>query len=218
MPLDARHAGQPGRFARSRWTRTAQVSLTLMLGLWLQACALRPAAPPVVVAVPCPPSTPVPVADPVPAAVPQQPTPAESPLDALLAAAERQRNLGPTELTAELARIGDPAHSPSLQMQLALLLLQTHQPADTARALGLLQRVAGSEAPEASPLRALARVLASRVQDVRRLEDQQERQNVQLRDAQKRIEVLNERLEAMRAIERSLGPRPTAPGNSRPTP
>lgn len=222
MPFDARHAGQPGRLALSRFTRTAPVSLTLLLVLSLQACALRPAAPPAVVTEPRPPVAPVPVADPVPAAVPATvpppQTPVAPPLDALLAVAERQRNLGASELAAELARIGDSAHSPPLQMQLALLLLQTHQPADTARALGLLQRVAGSEDPEAGPLRSLARVLASRVQDVRRLEDQQERQSVQLRDAQKRIEVLSERLEAMRAIERSLIPRPTAPGSSRPMP
>lgn len=218
MPPDARPAGQPGRLALSRFTRSAPTALALMLVLWLPACALRPAAPPPPVAPPCTCTTLAPAADPVPAPAPPPQAPALSPLDALLAVAERQRNLGPSELAAELARIGDPAPSAPLQMQLALLLLQTHQPADTARALGLLQRVAGSEAPEAGHLRPLARILASRVQDLRRLEDQQERQNVQLREAQKRIEVLSERLEAMRAIERSLGPRPSAPGNGRTAP
>lgn len=195
----------------------------LALGLLLTACALPPAPPPPVVSVPSPPPPPpapaTPVATPAPAPVPPPPqAPAASPLDTLLAAADRQRNLGPAELAAELARIGDTATTPQQQMQLALLLVQTHQSADTARALGLLQRVAGSDSPEAGGLRPLARLLIARVQDLRRLEDQQEKQSQQLRDAQRRIEVLSERLEAMRAIERSLGPRPPATGNGRPMP
>ena len=62
-------------------------------------------------------------------------------------------------------------------------------------------------------LKPLARLLAARLLDQRRLEDGVERQSQQLRDSQRRIEVLNERLEAMRAIERSLTPR----GAGRPT-
>ena len=47
----------------------------------------------------------------------------------------------------------------------------------------------------------------------RRLEDSLERQSQQLREHQRRIDQLNERLEAMRAIERSLTTRPPAAPN-----
>lgn len=215
MPLDARHAAHPGRSSPSHVLRTRPLALALLVGLSLQACALHPATPPAVVMAPStPPPAPAPVVVPAPVPI-AAPASAPSPLAAVLKEADRQRNLGPAELAAELTRLGEPTTSP-LQMQLALLLLQTHQPVDTARAVGLLQRVAVNDAPEAVELRALARVLASRALDVRRLEDQLERQGAQLRDAQKRIDALHDRLEAMRAIERSLTA--PVPGGSRPLP
>ena len=63
-------------------------------------------------------------------------------------------------------------------------------------------------------------LLANRLMDQRRLEDATERQAQQLRDSQRRIDQLNERLEAMRAIERSLTTRPpaAAPNGARPNP
>lgn len=129
----------------------------------------------------------------------------------VLAYADRVRLLAPTELAAEIAGLGDGGDSPYLQLQLALALVQTHQPVDTARALGLAQRVASSTQPQAAPLQPLARLLAARLMEQRRLEDQSDRQGQQIREAQRRIDQLNERLEAMRAIERSLTPRTPRP-------
>ncbi len=125
----------------------------------------------------------------------------------VLAYADRVRLLGPAELATEIASLGDGGDTPHLQLQLALALVQTHQPVDTARALGLVQRVVASTQPQAVALQPLARLLAARLMEQRRLEDQADRQNQQIRDAQRRIDQLNERLEAMRAIERSLTPR-----------
>ena len=84
-------------------------------------------------------------------------------------------------------------------------------PADLARALGLLQRVINHPSPEAQSLQPLARALAARYQEQRRVEDDRDRQAQQLRESQRRIEQLNDRLEALRAIERSFT-RPNAPG------
>lgn len=130
----------------------------------------------------------------------------------VLAYADRVRQLGPAELATEIASLGDGGDVPHLQLQLALALVQTHQPVDTARALGLVQRVAASPQAEATPLKPLARLLAGRLQAQRRLEDSNERLNQQWREAQRRIELLGDQLDAMRAIERSLSPRPAAPG------
>lgn len=137
------------------------------------------------------------------------------PLAAALAYADFLRSLSPSELQAELVALAEPGAAPLRQMQLALLLMQSHQGTDTARAQALLQRLLGSTGEGAAELRPLARLLLARLQDIRRLDEQSERQAQQLREAQRRIEVLTDRLEAMRAIERSLSPR-TPPAASRP--
>ena len=132
---------------------------------------------------------------------------------ALLTYSERVRQLGSADLAAEISAQGDPGNAPLRQMQLALALMHSPQAVDTARALGLLQRVVGNTATEATPLKPLARLLAHLLMEQRRLEDGLERYSQQLRDNQRRIDQLNERLEAMRAIERSLTTRPPAAPN-----
>lgn len=219
---------------RSRLRRTATTHRTLLiLGLVsvLAACTTPPGAP---VDLPPPPLRSTGVPEPgMPPLIPPPPPPeppaasrgtapatppvATSPLAAALLYADRLRTMGPGELAAEQALIGEPGTSAERQMQLALVLSQTHVPVDTARALGLLQRLSASNAPEAVELRPLARLLAGRLHEARRLEDQTDRLAQQLREAQRRIDVLNDRLEAMRAIERSLTPRAPAPG-ARPSP
>ncbi|AVS73784.1 hypothetical protein, partial [Paracidovorax cattleyae] len=145
-------------------------------------------------------------------------TPASLPRQMLLYA-DRVRNLPPPELMAEIARLSEAqanaGNPPEKSFQLALVLLQTRQPADTARSLGLVQKLLSDNRPAATSLQPLARLLENRLLQQRRLEDQLDRQSQQLKDGQRRIDQLNERLEAMRAIERSLNARPGAPGNGR---
>ena len=140
---------------------------------------------------------------------------------ALLSYADRLHALSPADLAAEIVVQGDPGNVALRQMQLALALMHLRQPAETARALGLMQRVIAHPGAESVPLKPLARLLANRLMEQRRLEDAAERQAQQLRDSQRRIDQLNERLEAMRAIERSLTTRPPAAapnGGARPAP
>lgn len=122
----------------------------------------------------------------------------------MLALADHTRTLNGAELISEITRMGDPGDFAPAQMQLALTLSATRVPADLARALGLLQRVIASQANDATALQPLARLLASRYLDQRRVEDDRDRQVQQLREAQRRIDQLNDRLEALRAIERSV--------------
>jgi len=201
--------------------------LVLVLSLGLAACASpssvpsTPALPTPSTAAPAPDESPTsPIASPTTAEPAPVPTPAITgtqlfalgDLVSLLEHAERMRNFPPAELGSHIASMGDPGNNPVRQMQLALALTYTNQPPDTARALGLLQRVINHTAPESATLKPLARLLASRLMNQRRLEDTVDKQSQQLRDSTRRIEQLNERLEAMRAIERSLIPRPAAPG------
>jgi len=132
------------------------------------------------------------------------------PVAAVLAYADKVRPLGPNEINAEINRIGEPGEIPLVQMQLALALAQTRQTPDLARAAGLMQRVAGSNLPDAQPLQPLARAFAARYTEQRRVEDERDKQAQQLRDSARRIDQLNDRLEALRAIERSFT-RPSTP-------
>jgi len=141
-------------------------------------------------------------------------TPNTAPVVAMLSYADRVRSFGSNELSAELARLGEPGDAPGAQMQVALVLAQTRVPADLARALGLMQRVAANASTEAQPLQPLARTLAARYMEQRRVEDDRDRQVQQVRDAQRRIDQLNDRLEALRAIERSFArPNHSLPAN-----
>jgi len=136
----------------------------------------------------------------------------------MLAYAERVRLMQPPELTQEVGRLGDAA-SPEAQLQLSLVLSQLRQLPELIRAQELLARVLGNA--DAKALHPLARLLASRYGEQRRLEEQLDKQNQQLRDVQRRLDQTNERLEALKAIERSLTSRPpaapaSAPAASRP--
>lgn len=137
------------------------------------------------------------------------------PLEAAIGYAERVRALPAAELAQELQRLGDSSYAPQRAIQLALALAQSRTAAGAARAQSLLQRVQADPGAEAQTLQPFARLLSVQIAEQRRAEEQVERQAQQLREAQRRIEQLNERLEAVRAIERSLpgggAPRSTAP-------
>ena len=175
-----------------------------------------PAAPAVIIARP-PPALPAPVAA-APAAQPEPPQTAAAVL--ALDYADRLRAMTVPALAQEIARLGEPGAAPGRQLQLALALALTRVPSDLQRAQGLLQRVLDNGSDEARALHPLARLLAAQYGEQRRADEATERQAQQLRDAQRRIDQLNDRLEAVRAIERSLSARPaggaSAPRN--PTP
>lgn len=155
--------------------------------------------------------------EPAPTAAPAPPRPAEGASAAiapLLAYADRLRPLAANDLALEITQLGDPGESPLKQMQLAIALGMTRIPNDSIRAQALLQRVLGNGGPEARPLHPLARLLAAQHADHRKAEEALEKQAQVLRESQRRIDQLNERLEAMRAIERSLPARPRAPGSA----
>lgn len=133
----------------------------------------------------------------------------------LLAYADRLRGLPGPELAQEITRLGNAA-SAGGQLRLALTLSQTRQLHDLARAQDLLQRALANHSEEARPLHALARLLAARFAEQRRLEDQLDRQNQQLRELQRRLEQTQDKLDALKEIERSLSNRPAAAPASSP--
>ena len=124
----------------------------------------------------------------------------------LLVYADRVRSLTPAELGSELSRLTD-ARSPGEHMQQALALAQLRQTPDLIRAQDLLTRVLANASPEAMAYHPLARLLATRFGEQRRFEDLLDKQVQQTRETQRRLDQTAERLEALKAIERSLGAR-----------
>ena len=208
-------------FRSRRACRSA--SLALAAAWLLTACSLSapfrtsPATPEVLPrisnAVPAVAAAAPPPAEPPP--VPAQPAnsdpqPQTGPLPRVLSYAERVRSMPAAELASEAARLSAPGESsvPASQMQLALVLGQTRQLPDLVRAQELANRVLANTSAEAQPLHALARVLAFRFGEQRRLEDLLDKERQQSRELQKKLDQTNERLEALKAIERSLTTRP----------
>ena len=149
-----------------------------------------------------------------------QPTPpvahtapqASEPVLSLLVYAERVRRMQPAEWSQEVTRLGDAA-SPTDQVQLALVLSQFRQLPEFQRAQDLLGRVLAN--PSAQALHPLVGMLAYRLGEQRRLEDLLDKQNQQTRELQRRLDQTTDRLEALKAIERSLNSRhPQTPASS----
>jgi len=189
--------------------------LLLCASLLLPGCALprmaqdalaslmpAPPAAPAKAPVPPPPPLQPPVQAPAPppvAATPFEPPPAKTVLDY----ADRVARMPGTVLAQEISFLGDPGDSAVRQMQLAIALAATGVPSDVQRSQQMLNRIAHDPAAD-DTLRPLARLLVAQQASLRRADEQVERQGQQLRDAQKRIDQLSDRLEAMRAVERSM--------------
>ena len=164
---------------------------------------------------------------PPPVVVAPPPVKCDPPLEArdlaarhLLATEDRLSALNTADLTAEASR---PLEGASLEQQVdqALAMSMTHNPGDLARAQGVLDQVLHNNTPQADPWRSLARLLAYRLGEQKRAEDAVERGAQQLRDAQRdnqrKLDDANAKLEALKAIERSLNTR-QSPAASSPRP
>lgn len=199
----------------------------LLATMALAGCAQWPAPEPGAASAPvpvtAPSSAPAPVALPPAAAAsaPALPSPAEAAQTRLLAWQDKLRDLPAAELAREIAR-RDPPSDAAASVELAWALLQSRALAQAAgtppngelsRALALLDPVARS----ASPWQVPARLLQARASEQRRLEEQLDKLQQQLREMQRRNEQLAAQIEALRAIERSLGNArpPAAPATPR---
>jgi hypothetical protein len=133
---------------------------------------------------------------------------------AVLDYADRVRIMPSSELSAEVARL-TLLTEPMEQLKLSLTLVQLRQLPALIRAQDTVAAVLGNNTEAAQALHPLARLLATRYTEQRRAEDQIELQQQQVRDLQRRLDQTTERLEALVAIERSLGNRP-APAQNKP--
>ena len=131
----------------------------------------------------------------------------------LLAYSQRLYRMSPQELIRERNILAMTLQTPSIQVRMAILLGQPRGPMDIVRALGLLDGVLKSSEPAAASVHPVARALASQYTERLRLETQNEKLAQQLKESQRRSSELQEKLDALADIERSLPVRPTAGEN-----
>ncbi len=167
----------------------------LSAGLLTACTALAPVPPP-----PAPP--PVVTATPVPVVAPHSPPLA---VVELLAHADRLGQLSGAELDAELEalRLRQGANA-----WLKSSLLHAHkQPPELQRAIELSSQALADTSAEGLQLQPLARLLGMHYAQQRKLQEQLDKQGRQVADLQRKLDQSLERLEALKAIERSLGRR-----------
>lgn len=152
------------------------------------------------------------------------PAPEEGGVDSLLSYYQLVNRMTSQELARERSALTSQAATPAHQLRLAMVLGMGRSPADLNRAASLLDGVLKSQAGQASRLHPLARLLADHYGERLRLEQQAERAvqqaekaGQQARDSQRRAAELQEKIDALADIERSLplrsrGVRPPAGG------
>ncbi|HEX3138679.1 MAG TPA: hypothetical protein VHQ87_01410 [Rhizobacter sp.] len=144
----------------------------------------------------------------------QQPDPADVAARRFLAYHDQLRQMSPNDLGNEITRLNgivasNAAAAPAENvLELALALSMQHNGGDVARALTMLEQLARTGTPELQPLQPLIRLMLGRVAEQRRLEDQLNREVAQKREQQRNLQQLFEKLEALKAIERSMTTRP----------
>lgn len=176
-----------------------KLCLPVLLCLSLTACVLNspmpspplPEAPPPVVEVEAP-----------------RPLPPPDEVGPLLSYHQSLRRMSQGELVKELSGLGLQQRSPRVALQMGMVLMLTRGNGDLARAQALLDSVATSAEVEAAPFRLLAQMLSSNCAETRRLAEHADKLTAQQKDNQRRIDQLNEMLEGLKAIERTLPARP----------
>ena len=174
-------------------TRTSLAGMAAC-ALLLGACAAKPST-----------QTPVLVQTPPRVVVVMDPQ-----LTELLAYQSSLRLMTPSELAKAQLDLAKADHAPSNTIRRAMLQAALRGPGDLARAQALLEPLATATGKDAQLLAPLAQLLGSQYAELRRQDESIDKLNGQLRDAQRRNDLLNEKLEALKNIERSLSVRPAA--------
>jgi len=176
------------------------------------AVASAAASAPVVVAAPSPAAdaASAPVVAPAASAPVDEATPGDLAARRLLAYHDQVRGMLPSDLAQEINRLAASPPAPETSLELALALMQTRNGVELNRAIGMVEPLARGGSPDQRAWQPFARLLLSRLLELRRLEELLDKRSQELRDSQREVRQLNEKLEALKAIERSLAPRPSS--------
>lgn len=142
----------------------------------------------------------------------------ESAMLPLLTYLQRLQRMSAQELLRERNVLTVTAPTPAAHVRMAGVLGQPRGPLDLNRALALLDGVLKSNEPAAVSVHPLARILAVNYQERQKLQMHNDKLSQQLGESLARSTELQEKLDALTAIERSLPVRPTGeapPGSAR---
>ena len=123
----------------------------------------------------------------------------------------------PAELGRERMVLAALPNTPNTQVRTAMLLGYPRAHQDLAKAISLLDGVLKSTDPVAAALHPLARLLADNYSERQRMDANLDKQGVQLKESLRKTEEsqrkaveLQEKIEGLADIERTLPPRPRA--------
>lgn len=150
-----------------------------------------------------------------PQAAPGQPRPASHGAEAALNYYQTLTRMSAVELERERTALAALPNNANAQIRTAMLLGLTRGPQDLGRAIVLLEAIVKSRDPAAIALHPLARLLAENYTERQKLDAQGERLLVQAQDSQRRASELQEKIDRLTEIERTLpsrSPKAAPPG------
>ena len=184
--------------------RNHSIGLAVLTLLVLSACtAVLPKTPP-------PPPPPPVVVCPAPPAPVIVPDPSGAAVNQLLEYQGTLRGKNSADLSRELAEQNSKPTTAKNLLRRAMVLMALRGNGDLGRAQAALDAVLQSDVSDDQALKPLATMLGGQLTDSRRQDEVMDRLNTQIRDAQRRNDQLNDKLEALKNIERTLSLRPGA--------
>lgn len=121
-----------------------------------------------------------------------------------LAYAQLLSRMGPAELGRERAVLAALPSTPNTHLRQAILAGHPRAQQDLGKAVVLLEGILKSNEPAAISLHPLARLLADNYLERQKLEGQFERQGVLLKESQRKSIELQEKIDGLADIERTL--------------
>lgn len=132
-----------------------------------------------------------------------------------LAYAQLLSKMGPAELGRERAVLAALPATPNTHLRQAMLAGHPRAQQDLGKATLLLEGILKSSEPAASSLHPLARLLLDNYLERQKLEGQFERQAVVLKESQRKSLELQEKIDGLADIERTLPQRSRSTGQGR---
>ena len=149
-----------------------------------------------------------------PPAVPSAAPPVAASEDAgplpTLAYYQMLQRMTPAQVNRERMVLAALPPTPNTQVRTAMVLGHPRGQQDFTKALALLEGVLKSTDPGSVSLHPLARLLADNYSERQKLETQLEKQGQQLKDSQRKTVELQEKIDELADIERTLPQRPRA--------
>ena len=135
--------------------------------------------------------------------------------DAALGYYQGLARMTPAELGRERMVLVAVPQTPYTQVRLAMLLGHPRVQQDLGKGLALLDSVLKSSDPAAQLFHPLARQVADNYLERLKLEGQVDKQGQQLKESQRKVAELQDKLDSLADIERTLTPRPRTVGGKR---